>query len=77
MGIIASQHATFDSENAAAEERIASSALRAEDEIARYYWPNHMGEPAPWFRAAISDAYDTGIAFAVRRDSKQNTEGGS
>lgn len=41
-----------------------------EDEIARYYWPEDMGEPAPWFRSAISDAFDSGIAFAVRRGAE-------
>lgn len=49
--------------------------LRTEDEIVRYYWPKDMGEPAPWFRAAVSDAYDTGIAFAVRRSAERETEG--
>lgn len=46
----------------------------SEDEIARYYWPKDRGEPAPWFRAAISDAHDTGIAFAVRRSSGSSRE---
>lgn len=43
----------------------------SEDEIARYYWPKEMGEPAAWLRAAISDAFDCGISFAVRRDAEQ------
>lgn len=44
--------------------------VRTEDEIARYYWPKESQpseQPAEWFRAAIRDAFDSGIAFAVRR----------
>lgn len=49
--------------------------MRTEDEIARYYWPKDSQpseEPAEWFRAAISDAFDSGIAFAVRRSADGN-----
>jgi hypothetical protein len=41
--------------------------LKTEDEIARYYWPHDSGSIPAWLRAAISDAVDMGIAFAVRR----------
>jgi hypothetical protein len=58
---------TDEEQDAAAEEFYAIPERKSEDEIARYYWPPDLGDIPAWFRSAISDAVDSGIALAVRR----------